>query len=173
MSGFLTTFRPFSPAGPVAAASLAAWGPVNLLKGPPGSAKTSNFIFKALAGTMMQNPYPDGVRRARLWVLAIDYRRLWGNFIPSVFEWIPQHDPENGVEWVGSRGGPALQTVSIKDPRGQVSVLDGPFADTKELFGGFFWLQNVTREQALALAAECPAAAYATIEVRELGPCFT
>ncbi len=61
----------------------------------------------------------------------------------------------------------------VKRQAGQVSVLDGPFADTKELFGGFFWLQNVTREQALALAAECPAAAYATIEVRELGPCFT
>ena len=28
------------------------------------------------------------------------------------------------------------------------------------------------REQALALAAECPAAQWATVEVRELGPCF-
>lgn len=124
MSGVLTTFRPFSPAGPVAAASLRAWGPVNLLKGPPGSAKTSNFIFKALAGTLMQNPYPDGVRRARLWLLAIDYRRLWGNFIPSVFEWIPQHDPENGVVWVGARGGPAQQTITMQDPRGQQAVLE-------------------------------------------------
>jgi hypothetical protein len=29
-----------------------------------------------------------------------------------------------------------------------------------------------TREQAIAIAAECPAANSATIEVRELGPCF-
>ncbi|MCC3263740.1 hypothetical protein LLE87_36825 [Paenibacillus polymyxa] len=29
-----------------------------------------------------------------------------------------------------------------------------------------------TREEALALAAECPAAQGATVEVRELGPCF-
>jgi hypothetical protein len=29
-----------------------------------------------------------------------------------------------------------------------------------------------TREQAIAIAAECPAAKWATVEVRELGPCF-
>jgi hypothetical protein len=30
-----------------------------------------------------------------------------------------------------------------------------------------------TREQAIALALECPAASWATVEVRELGPCFS
>lgn len=109
----LTTLRPWSPPGPVAAAAFGAWGPVNLTMGPPGSGKTGNYIMKALAGTHMQNPYADGVRRARLWVLAIDYRRLWGNLIPSFFEWLPQHDPDNGVTWVGPRGGPALQTIEM------------------------------------------------------------
>jgi hypothetical protein len=54
----------------------------------------------------------------------------------------------------------------------QVSVLDGPFAEAKEMIGGFFLLTCETREQALAIARECPAARWATIEVRELGPCF-
>jgi hypothetical protein len=51
-------------------------------------------------------------------------------------------------------------------------VMDGPFAETKETIGGFFLLNCETREQAIAIAAECPAAKWATVEVRELGPCF-
>ena len=55
---------------------------------------------------------------------------------------------------------------------GRQSVIDGPFAESKELVGGFFLLDCGTREQALRLAAECPAAEWATIEVREVGPCY-
>jgi hypothetical protein len=51
-------------------------------------------------------------------------------------------------------------------------IVDGPFAETKEVIGGFFLLTCETREQAVELARECPAAQWATIEVRELGPCF-
>ena len=54
----------------------------------------------------------------------------------------------------------------------QKAVTDGPFAEAKEMIGGFFLLTCETREQAIAIAAECPAAKFATIEVRELGPCF-
>jgi hypothetical protein len=55
---------------------------------------------------------------------------------------------------------------------GRESVVDGPFTESKELVGGFFLLDCETREQALRLAAECPAAEFATIEVREVGPCY-
>jgi len=40
------------------------------------------------------------------------------------------------------------------------------------MVGGFFWLRCDSRQQALDIAARCPAAAWATVEVRELGPCF-
>ena len=60
--------------------------------------------------------------------------------------------------------------LSIRD--GLQSVVDGPFTESKELVGGFFLLDCATREQALGLAAECPAAQWATIEVREIGPCY-
>jgi hypothetical protein len=53
-----------------------------------------------------------------------------------------------------------------------VMVTDGPFAETKEVIGGFFLLTCETREQAIEIARQCPAAGWATIEVRELGPCF-
>lgn len=56
---------------------------------------------------------------------------------------------------------------------GQRQVLDGPFAEAKEMVGGFFLVDCATREEAIAIAAELPAAEFATVEVRELGPCFT
>ena len=49
--------------------------------------------------------------------------------------------------------------------------VDGPFAEAKEIIGGFFHLDVATREAALAIARECPASEYATVEVREVGPC--
>lgn len=51
-------------------------------------------------------------------------------------------------------------------------VRDGPFAEAKEMIGGFLLLTSDTREQALQIARACPATEWATIEVRELGPCF-
>jgi hypothetical protein len=55
---------------------------------------------------------------------------------------------------------------------GQPSIVDGPFAESKEMIGGFFLLTCEERAQALAIAQACPAAQWATVEVREIGPCF-
>lgn len=60
--------------------------------------------------------------------------------------------------------------VSVRD--GQRHVLDGPFAEAKEMVGGFFLVDCKSREEAVALAAECPAAAWCTVEVRSTAPCF-
>jgi hypothetical protein len=60
----------------------------------------------------------------------------------------------------------------IRAQGNQVSIVDGPFAESKEMIGGFFLLTCETREQAIAIARECPAVQWATVEVRELGPCF-
>jgi len=61
--------------------------------------------------------------------------------------------------------------VEVRD--GKRTMIDGPFAEAKEMVGGFFLLDCETREQAVAIATDCPAAQWATVEVRELGPCFT
>lgn len=60
--------------------------------------------------------------------------------------------------------------VEVRD--GRTRVIDGPFAEAKEMLGGFFLLDCATREEALAIAAECPAAQWCTVEVRSLGPCY-
>lgn len=62
--------------------------------------------------------------------------------------------------------------VRVNVRNGKPSVIDGPFTEARELVGGFFLLDVDTREEALRLAGECPAAQWATVEVRETGPCY-
>jgi hypothetical protein len=62
--------------------------------------------------------------------------------------------------------------VRVSHASGPPQTLDGPFAEAKEMVGGFYLLQNVSREQAVALAHECPAAQWCTVEVRALASCF-
>ena len=62
--------------------------------------------------------------------------------------------------------------VRVSHGSGRAQALDGPFAEAKEMVGGFFLLQNVTRDEALAWAHACPAAQWATVEVRALAPCY-
>ncbi len=73
-----------------------------------------------------------------------------------------------GVQSLAGPGG--AQRVSRAG--GALRVLDGPYAEAKEMVGGFFLLQGVGREEALAIAARCPAAAWAAVEVRALAPCY-
>ena len=63
--------------------------------------------------------------------------------------------------------------VRLQVRAGKRTLVDGPFSEAKEMIGGFFLLDCQTREEALEIAAACPAAQYATIEIRETGPCFT
>lgn len=66
-------------------------------------------------------------------------------------------------------GGESLRSLADRTRVGK--PLDGPFAEAKEIIGGFFHLDVATRDEALAIARECPASAFATVEVREVGPC--
>ncbi|MFY9512017.1 MAG: YciI family protein [Rubrivivax sp.] len=73
------------------------------------------------------------------------------------------------------RGVESLQAAAtrVQQRDGRMQAVDGPFAEAKEMVGGFFVVDVASREDALALAAECPAAAWCTVEVRALGPCYT
>ena len=54
----------------------------------------------------------------------------------------------------------------------KTQIVDGPFAEAKEMIGGFYLLNCDTLEEAVAIAARCPAAQWATVEVRSLAPCY-
>lgn len=72
----------------------------------------------------------------------------------------------------GESLGSDLTAVRIRKRNGKTTAIDGPFAEAKEIVGGFFLLNCATKAQAVALAEACPAAEWATVEVRELGPCW-
>jgi hypothetical protein len=55
---------------------------------------------------------------------------------------------------------------------GKRQIIDGPFLEAKEMIGGFFLVNCATQQEAIALASECPAAEWLTVEVRGLAACF-
>jgi hypothetical protein len=56
--------------------------------------------------------------------------------------------------------------VTVRVRGGRRSRTDGPFAETKEHFGGFFLLDVADIEEAVALAGESPMARLGSIEIR-------
>lgn len=73
-----------------------------------------------------------------------------------------------GVESLAS----LKQAARVQVREGRPRVVDGPFAEAKEMVGGFFLVDCDTRDEALAIAERCPAAEWATVEVRPLAPCY-
>jgi hypothetical protein len=67
---------------------------------------------------------------------------------------------------------PEEDGARIQIRAGKRMVVDGPFAEAKEIVGGFFLLDCDGKDEALAIASECPAAEWATVEVRKVGPCY-
>jgi len=68
---------------------------------------------------------------------------------------------------------PDAEGVRVEVRGGKRLLSDGPFAESKEMVGGFFLLCCASKEEAIALATECPASAWATVEVREVAPCWS
>jgi hypothetical protein len=56
--------------------------------------------------------------------------------------------------------------VSFKG--GRPSVTDGPFAEAKEVLGGYWMIQVKSREEAIEWASRCPASDNEVIEVRQV-----
>ena len=51
---------------------------------------------------------------------------------------------------------------------GKPQVVDGPFAEAKEVLGGYWMIQVKSREEAIAWASRCPASGDEVIEVRQV-----
>ncbi len=51
---------------------------------------------------------------------------------------------------------------------GKPLVIDGPFAETKEVIGGYWMIQVKSKEEAIEWAKRCPASQNEVIEVRQV-----
>jgi hypothetical protein len=51
---------------------------------------------------------------------------------------------------------------------GKPTVTDGPFAEAKEIIGGYWMIQVKSKEEAIEWASRCPASDNGVIEVRQV-----
>ena len=81
-------------------------------------------------------------------------------------------DFTDGIKKSGNYiGGEALQPIAtattVRRKAGKTVTTDGPFAETKEQLGGYYLVKAKDLDEALAIAARCPAVDYGgTVEVR-------
>ena len=76
-----------------------------------------------------------------------------------------------GVMLAGEGLHPSAKGVRVRFSGGKPSVIDGPFAETKELIAGFWLWQVRSMEEAIEWVKRCPSPAGATegeIEIRQV-----
>jgi hypothetical protein len=73
-----------------------------------------------------------------------------------------------GIWVTGDRLAPPRRARTIRVRDGERIVTDGPFAETKEVVGGFDLIECGSVEEAVEIAAGHPVAQIGTVEVRPL-----
>jgi hypothetical protein len=72
------------------------------------------------------------------------------------------------------KGGAPLRPITearkVRIRQGRQQVLDGPFAEAKEVIAGYFIVEAPDLESAVAIAAKCPNAEFGSVEVRQIVP---
>ena len=63
---------------------------------------------------------------------------------------------------------PSAHGAKVQVRNGKRTVVDGPFAEAKEVLGGYYVLECKSIQEASEWAARCPGAANGTLEVRQI-----
>jgi len=61
---------------------------------------------------------------------------------------------------------PTTTATTVRVRNGKTMLIDGPFAETREQFGGFYIVEAANADEAIALAARIPGARRGSVEVR-------
>jgi hypothetical protein len=75
---------------------------------------------------------------------------------------------QSGKLVAGEELHPVATAKTVRVTAGGASVKDGPYAEVKEQFGGFYLIDVADAAEAVAWAQKCPGARYGAVEVR---PC--
>jgi hypothetical protein len=73
-----------------------------------------------------------------------------------------------GVLVAGDALQPASTATTVRVREGDTVLTDGPFAETKELLGGYYLIDVPDLDAATEWAAKMPLAPYGSVEVRSL-----
>ena len=71
-----------------------------------------------------------------------------------------------GVMRGGEELAPTRDATTVRVRDGQTLVVDGPYAEAREVLGGYFLFECNSIDEAIAWAARIPAAERAAVEVR-------
>ncbi|OYU89693.1 MAG: transcription initiation protein [Bradyrhizobiaceae bacterium PARB1] len=63
---------------------------------------------------------------------------------------------------------PPSMGARVSFPDGKPVVTDGPFAESKEVLGGYWMIDVASRDEAIAWASRCPASGSEVIEIRQV-----
>jgi hypothetical protein len=63
---------------------------------------------------------------------------------------------------------PPSMGARVSFPDGKAKVTDGPFAEAKEVVGGYWMIQVRSKAEAIEWASRCPASSNEVIEVRQV-----
>ncbi|WP_312367012.1 YciI family protein [Stenotrophomonas sp.] len=72
----------------------------------------------------------------------------------------------DGTLLMSQRLQPPASAQTLRSRQGQSRVLDGPFAETREILAGFNLIEAADADAAMQIAKQFPWAAYGSIEVR-------
>jgi len=78
------------------------------------------------------------------------------------------HVTEKGALKAGEALHPASAATTVRVRDGQTVTTDGPFAETKEILGGFYVVDVADLDEALGYAAMIPGAKTGSVEVRPI-----
>ncbi|RDS80179.1 YciI family protein [Dyella monticola] len=63
---------------------------------------------------------------------------------------------------------PPSAGVRVTTVNGKLKISDGPFAETREVVGGYWMIDVASRDEAIAWASRCPLTPGDTIEIRQV-----
>ncbi|TLY62054.1 MAG: YciI family protein, partial [Gammaproteobacteria bacterium] len=67
---------------------------------------------------------------------------------------------------------PVSTASTVRVRNGKTVTSDGPFAETREQLGGYYFIEAKDLDQAIAIAARIPGARHGSIEVRPIWPMY-
>lgn len=110
-------------------------------------------IFNEAASDFAKRDHPDE---------AANYWGAWGAYVQAI--------EQAGITVSGRGLLPPHTSTTVRVRDGQRQVHDGPYAEAKEMVGGFFVIEVPDLETALEWAARSPSASYGSTEVRPVMP---
>ena len=87
--------------------------------------------------------------------------------MPDIGDWVDKNDA-TGRRLQGNELAPVSAATTVRVRNGEVLIVDGPFAETKELIVGFDLLECADLDEAIEVASTHPMARIGRIEIRPL-----